>query len=313
MGKGDNDGEEEKKALRQRHRPQCAAVPLWRRVLWRLPSVFILCCYVLTAPTVVSSILRPLVARTAYGGLCAVFYALSLGVTLVLWLRVGLLDDAGSVPESWLDAVERGEVSRAEMTFCHRCRCPRPLRAHHCGTCGRCVLAFDHHCPWTGGDIGHGNKKLFNQYLWSNTCFCISVAAMTLYKTLVLGPVLYGVGATFTYCFAARGFGSCVREFNSDLVRHNGLLAELAVLVVFVLSLAFGIGTIVLGIYHLLLLSRNETTLEDGMEPNEFHLGSRAANARLVCGPSLFWGAFSPFFTSLGDGTKYERNLKKIE
>ena len=32
--------------------------------------------------------------------------------------------------------------------FCRRCRIFKPDRAHHCGTCERCVLRLDHHCVW---------------------------------------------------------------------------------------------------------------------------------------------------------------------
>jgi hypothetical protein len=34
------------------------------------------------------------------------------------------------------------------VRYCFACRCIKPDRAHHCSICGKCVLRYDHHCPW---------------------------------------------------------------------------------------------------------------------------------------------------------------------
>jgi len=46
-------------------------------------------------------------------------------------------------------------------SYCRRCDFPRPLRAHHCSTTGKCILRMDHYCPISGNTIGWNNHKYF--------------------------------------------------------------------------------------------------------------------------------------------------------
>jgi ribosomal protein L40E len=62
--------------------------------------------------------------------------------------------DPGSVPKDALplnsDVEERdfeaNEKDRFKK-FCRRCNAFKPIRAHHCSICGRCIVKMDHHCP----------------------------------------------------------------------------------------------------------------------------------------------------------------------
>ena len=40
---------------------------------------------------------------------------------------------------------------------CENCDSMKPPRAHHCRTCGRCVMRMDHHCPWINNCVGANN------------------------------------------------------------------------------------------------------------------------------------------------------------
>ncbi len=80
-----------------------------------------------------------------------------------------------------------------------------------------------------------------------------------------------------------------------------------SIFVVFVLALAFSVGTIVLGIYHLQLAMRGCNTFEDGLLPNEFDLRSRRKNLQALFGDSLLRGFFSPVPRPAGDGTLFPR------
>jgi DHHC palmitoyltransferase len=50
------------------------------------------------------------------------------------------LTDPGTVP--------RSAVVRSTNAYCALCQAGKPILAHHCRTCKRCICRMDHHCPW---------------------------------------------------------------------------------------------------------------------------------------------------------------------
>ncbi len=56
------------------------------------------------------------------------------------------------------------------VPLCHTCRIVKPLRSKHCRVKRRCVLMFDHHCPFVGTTIGLYNYTYFYLFL---ICFCL--------------------------------------------------------------------------------------------------------------------------------------------
>lgn len=62
--------------------------------------------------------------------------------------------------------------SSGKPRYCKKCRSVKPDRAHHCSTCGRCVLKMDHHCPWLATCVGLRNYKPFLLFLTYTSLFC---------------------------------------------------------------------------------------------------------------------------------------------
>lgn len=86
----------------------------------------------------------------------------------------GTLDDASShtpalrqkyeeTLESYSDEASFAKTNETQL--CHTCHVARPLRSKHCRVARRCVLLFDHHCPFVGNTIGLYNYKWFYLYL----------------------------------------------------------------------------------------------------------------------------------------------------
>ncbi|ETO25814.1 palmitoyltransferase ZDHHC9 [Reticulomyxa filosa] len=50
--------------------------------------------------------------------------------------------------------------------FCYRCKFLRPIRSKHCYDCDRCVVKFDHHCPFVGNCVGGNNQRYFIAFTW---------------------------------------------------------------------------------------------------------------------------------------------------
>ena len=50
-------------------------------------------------------------------------------------------------------------------TYCDHCESFRPPGTVHCSTCHVCISGYDHHCPWTGKCVGHGNIFYFKFFV----------------------------------------------------------------------------------------------------------------------------------------------------
>ncbi|KAK1236045.1 palmitoyltransferase for Vac8p [Marasmius sp. AFHP31] len=75
--------------------------------------------------------------------------------------------------------LDMDEDFNSPAKWCRKCWAPKPERTHHCSMCGRCVLKMDHHCPWLGYRcVGHRTYPAFLHLLTCVTLLAIYISAV---------------------------------------------------------------------------------------------------------------------------------------
>ncbi|KAG4148819.1 hypothetical protein ERO13_D05G307832v2 [Gossypium hirsutum] len=72
-----------------------------------------------------------------------------LALTTISTFGLSAFQCAGAPPMIlWGSYTVVGKGELENYTFCHYCSKPKSPRAHHCRSCGMCILDMDHHCPF---------------------------------------------------------------------------------------------------------------------------------------------------------------------
>jgi len=92
--------------------------------------------------------------------------------------RDGGTDSSGGVNNNRNRALRR----------CHKCNDNfKPSRAHHDSVTGRCIVKFDHFCPWVGNAVGAMNHKFFVLFVGYTMASCLFSLCLIGLRTLYCG------------------------------------------------------------------------------------------------------------------------------
>ncbi|KAI5102984.1 putative palmitoyltransferase ZDHHC16 isoform X1, partial [Silurus meridionalis] len=155
------------------------------------------------------------------------------------------------------------------VTICKKCIVPKPARTHHCSICNTCVLKMDHHCPWLNNCVGHFNHRYFFSFCLYMTMGCIycSISAKDMfldaYNAIEVGKKNYiflpsNASSFFFFLYKYKSYYQTPPPYftSEEKFFHKSLLY----LWVLTSSVAVALGG--LTIWHAVLITRGETSVE---------------------------------------------------
>jgi len=107
------------------------------------------------------------------------------------------------------------ELTKSLSRLCHTCKLVRPYRSSHCKNCNRCVLAYDHHCPYLHNCVGYRNRVWFFVFVLAVAINAICDVFMC-YLILNETPKMYSVwfGLFLSVLFGIMGLSLTIGGLN---------------------------------------------------------------------------------------------------
>ena len=96
----------------------------------------------------------------------------------------------GSTKTSTSSSTSSTAIRQRAVRRCHKCNDNfKPARAHHDSVTGRCIVKFDHFCPWVGNAVGAKNHKFFCLFLFYTALSCLLSLLFLLVRAVHCGYV----------------------------------------------------------------------------------------------------------------------------
>ncbi|XP_056465043.1 palmitoyltransferase ZDHHC16A isoform X3 [Gadus chalcogrammus] len=131
------------------------------------------------------------------------------------------------------------------VSVCKKCIIPKPARTHHCGICNRCILKMDHHCPWLNNCVGHFNQRYF-------FCFCLAMSMGCMYCSISGRNLFLDAYNTLETNY----------QTPSPPYTFRDRMVHKSIIYMWVLTSTVGVALGGLTVWHAVLISRGETSIE---------------------------------------------------
>ncbi|KHJ76831.1 DHHC zinc finger domain protein, partial [Oesophagostomum dentatum] len=86
----------------------------------------------------------------------------------IVFSNPGIIEPSDSSRAQFAEMLEHCE----RVNYCFTCWVNKPKGAKHCSVCDRCVMDFDHHCPWLHQCITIRNLRTFLVFI-----ACVAISA----------------------------------------------------------------------------------------------------------------------------------------
>jgi palmitoyltransferase len=215
-------------------------------------------------------------------------------LALISYFRTMFTDPGGVPPDSSSLRVTEFEYGTQNPRQCAKCRNIKPDRAHHCSTCGACVLKMDHHCPWVNNCVGFRNFKFFTLFLLYTGFAAISFLSTSIpYLIFTLGSLGNPNGWKYL---------SDSREW--ELIIQVGVQSFL--------SFCWGFGLFAFAMVNFTHAKDNTTTLQSLIgKDNKYDIGTQLNFQSTFGEHALLW--FLPVLTIVGDGVHFPLRIDPNE
>uniref|UniRef100_A0A3Q1CMK2 Palmitoyltransferase n=1 Tax=Amphiprion ocellaris TaxID=80972 RepID=A0A3Q1CMK2_AMPOC len=147
----------------------------------------------------------------------------------------------------------KDKIHIPSVSICKKCITPKPPRTHHCSICNVCVLKMDHHCPWLNNCVGHFNHRYFYSFCIYMTLGCIycSISSRDLFLDAYNAIEVRLQREIFSY------YQTPPPDFT-----FRETTAHKSVIFLWVLTSSVAVALGGLTLWHSMLISRGETSVE---------------------------------------------------
>ncbi|CAD8169796.1 unnamed protein product [Paramecium octaurelia] len=135
-------------------------------------SIIVYYFVILTSQSCIVNIIQEI-----QGGLLFIFYYVFLAILLLASILTQCCDPG--IITLHLTIQEAIEQQIDPINICPDCWVIKPQRSKHCEFCKKCVIVYDHHCPWINNCVGAKNLLYFYVYL-------ISLILIQLYSASII-------------------------------------------------------------------------------------------------------------------------------
>lgn len=166
------------------------------------------------------------------------------------------------------------------VSVCKKCIIPKPARTHHCGICNTCILKMDHHCPWLNNCVGHRNHRYFFSFCLFMTMGCLycSISGRNLFidayhaierfkhtDSEKPGVPVTGMGVLIGLLPP----GQTEYQTSAPPYTFRDKMIHKSVIYMWVLTSTVAVALGSLTIWHAVLISRGETSIERHINSKE--------------------------------------------
>jgi len=134
------------------------------------------------------------------------------------------------------------------FAYCAACKSVKLPRTHHCSVLNKCVLSFDHYCPFVCNAVGHNNYHYFLCFLVHLWLGCVYAFVTTIAMMRATSDSLLMLDTNFGLQALAAS------SYLDD--NELALFIIVAVTISVILSVGFLLGS------HIFLVLTNQTTVE---------------------------------------------------